>query len=209
MDNFDSEKEQLEQIKTWLRENGLSIVLGIVLGLGGVYGWRGWQGHKVSVAEEYSASLASAEQHLEKANYQQAAVEARQLIEDGDGTLYAELSRLVLARAEVEQGKLDEGALPLQEIVADKESVFNTVARIRLAKIYIAQSRFDEAEKLVTREAENAYAAVLEELRGDIEFGRGEYVAARTAYLNAISLAGANAGNQFLQMKIDAVPVAE
>ena len=69
MENFDSEKEQLEQIKSWLKENGLSIVLGIVLGLGGVYGWRGWQAHKVDVAEEYSASLASAELHLEKANY--------------------------------------------------------------------------------------------------------------------------------------------
>ena len=36
MEHLDSEKEQLEQIKGWLRENGLSIVLGIVLGLGGV-----------------------------------------------------------------------------------------------------------------------------------------------------------------------------
>ena len=209
MENFDSEKEQLEQIKSWLKENGLSIVLGIVLGLGGVYGWRGWQSHKVDVAEEYSASLASAELHLEKANYKQAAVEARQLLVDSEGTIYADLSRLVLARGEVEQGKLGAAAEPLQALVADKESVFNTVARIRLAQIYIAQSKFDEAEKLITQEADNAYAPVLEELRGDIELGRGEYGAARAAYLNAISLATADADNKFLQMKIDAVPAAE
>jgi len=209
MENLDSEKEQLEQLKGWFKENGMSLVLGVVLGLGGVYGWRGWQTYQVGVSEKVSAQLATAEQHLDSNEYELAATQVEKLLEDTDSALYTDMSRLLLARVRVEQGMLDKAAEPLKTIIADKQSVFNTIARLRLARIYLAQSRLDDADQLVGESVDESYAHAFEELRGDLELARGQYSAARAAYANAVTLAGTNTDTRFLQMKLDDLPSDE
>jgi predicted negative regulator of RcsB-dependent stress response len=209
MEHLGSEKEQLEQIKSWLRENGLSIVLGIVLGLGGVYGWRGWQSHKVTVSEGYSARITTIEQQIEAEKYDKAAVEAESLIGDAGSSLYADMSRLLLARAYAGQGELEKAAKPLADLVADQQSVLNTVARLRLARIYLAQSRLDEAGRLIPDKIDGAYAQAFAELKGDLQVARGEYASARSAYQDAVSMAGSDAENQFLRMKLQDLPATE
>ena len=42
-----TEEEQVEQLKKWWKENGLSIVGGVVVGLALVFGWRSWQHHQL------------------------------------------------------------------------------------------------------------------------------------------------------------------
>ena len=43
IDDYYNEQEQWERVKQWLRENGLWIILGILLGLGALAGWRWWE----------------------------------------------------------------------------------------------------------------------------------------------------------------------
>ncbi len=44
MDEFLTEDEQADRVKQWLQENGLFILAGVVLGLGGLFGWQSWRG---------------------------------------------------------------------------------------------------------------------------------------------------------------------
>ena len=37
-----TDEEQVEKVKAWLKENGTSIVAGVVIGLGGIFGWQFW-----------------------------------------------------------------------------------------------------------------------------------------------------------------------
>ncbi|MEE8379595.1 MAG: tetratricopeptide repeat protein [Gammaproteobacteria bacterium] len=209
MENLDSDKEQLEQFKKWFQENGMSLVLGVVLGLGGVYGWRGWQSYQVSEAEKLSAELTVALQNLDTDEYELTASQAEKLAKDNNGTLNADMSMLILARARVEQGLLDKAIEPLKDIVANKKSVFNSIARLRLARIYLEKSSLNEAEKLIMDNTDKAYAHAFEELRGDLELARGKSAAARIAYLNSMTLASKGIDTQFLQMKLDDLPTAE
>jgi predicted negative regulator of RcsB-dependent stress response len=209
MEHLDSEKEQLEKIKHWLQENGLSIVLGIVLGLGGVYGWRGWQSYQAGVAEEYSARITSIENHLSADRLDQAVTQAQKLIAEAGNELYVNMSRLLLARAYVDQGELDKAAEPLANIVADKDSPLKTIAALRLARIYLSQAKLDAASQLIPSTTDGAYAQAFAELKGDIAQARGQHDAARSAYEQAIALANNDPSNQFLQMKLEAVPVTE
>ena len=39
---METEEEQVERLKAWLKENGLSIVFGIVIGVGGIGGYNYW-----------------------------------------------------------------------------------------------------------------------------------------------------------------------
>ncbi len=40
--------EQGERVQQWLRQNGLSIVVGIVIGLVAIFGWQQWRKHQVN-----------------------------------------------------------------------------------------------------------------------------------------------------------------
>ena len=209
MENLDSEKEQLEQIKGWLQENGLSIVMGIVLGLGGVYGWRGWQSYQADVAEEFSARITTIETHISEERYDQAVNQAQQVIAEAGNDLYVDMSRLLLARAHVSQGELDQAAKPLADVVAEKDSPLNMIATLRLARIYLAQAKLDEASQLIPSTLDGAYARAFAELKGDLALARGQDDLARTSYEQAISLANNDPSSQFLQMKLEAIPVTE
>ena len=55
MDVYTAEAQQIEEIKKWWRENGLSVVLGLTLGVSGIFGWRYWQDVNVESAEAASA----------------------------------------------------------------------------------------------------------------------------------------------------------
>ena len=45
VDEYLDEREQAEQLKQWFKENWLWLAAGVVLGLGGLYGWQGWNAH--------------------------------------------------------------------------------------------------------------------------------------------------------------------
>src|SRR2546430_13937136 len=44
VEDYLSEKEQWEWIKTQVRDNGPAVILAVALVAAGVYGWRWWQG---------------------------------------------------------------------------------------------------------------------------------------------------------------------
>jgi predicted negative regulator of RcsB-dependent stress response len=54
LDVYNTEDEQVEAIKKWLKDNGKSAIFGIVLGFSAIFGWRAWQSHEVEQAETAS-----------------------------------------------------------------------------------------------------------------------------------------------------------
>ena len=63
-----TEEQQLEDLKKWWKENGRSITVGLVLGIGGVVGWTSWraydnaQAEKASIVYEQLVNLSNAQQ---------------------------------------------------------------------------------------------------------------------------------------------------
>jgi predicted negative regulator of RcsB-dependent stress response len=43
LEDYASEKEQIEQIRKWFRDNGPSALAGIALAAAGIFGWSQWQ----------------------------------------------------------------------------------------------------------------------------------------------------------------------
>ena len=37
-----TEEEQVEALKSWWKENGKSLIMGVVIAVAAVFGWRGW-----------------------------------------------------------------------------------------------------------------------------------------------------------------------
>lgn len=213
MESLDSDKEQLEKIRQWLRENGMSIITGIALGLGGVYGWRYWQDYRVSKAEEASAILADAALMASDRKYEGALESAKKLADERKGTLAGDMALLQISAINIELGKLQDAATLLKQ-VADNgaDQGLRHLARTRLIRLYIDLGKLDMAASLLPDSEPAAWARTYTELRGDIAYARGDIDAARTAYNRALAMAGStdSTGDDtaFLKMKIDDMPAA-
>ncbi|MDM8569979.1 tetratricopeptide repeat protein, partial [Thiotrichales bacterium HSG1] len=73
MATYETEEEQVEALKKWWKENGLSVVGGVAIGFALLFGWRWWQAyteHQSQIASDtYEHILLSLEQkQLEQAH---------------------------------------------------------------------------------------------------------------------------------------------
>ena len=57
MEIYSTEEQQEEAIKRFFRENGLALAIGIVAGLGGLYGWKAYNQNQITTAEKASDSF--------------------------------------------------------------------------------------------------------------------------------------------------------
>ncbi|AGH45899.1 TPR-like domain-containing protein [Paraglaciecola psychrophila 170] len=54
MEQYETEEQQVEAIKRFWKENGLSLVIGALLGLGGLLGWRYYNDSQIEAKEQAS-----------------------------------------------------------------------------------------------------------------------------------------------------------
>ena len=152
MDIYATEKEQLDQIKKWWGEYGKAIILGLVLGLGGLFGYRYWESTRL--AEGQNASLNY--EHLlgvASTGAREEAIDAGNAIIVGyPKSTYAKLSALILAKLAVDVRNLDEAKARLQWVIDNSDAgKIKPVAQKRLVQIYLAENNFEDAASLLTQ----------------------------------------------------------
>ena len=203
MDDYLSEKEQWEWIKAQVRENGPAVVLAVVLAVGAVFGWRWWQGHqdvgRLQAADKYMQMVHA----LEQGDRSQALTVLGELERDYAGSPYTDQAKLLSARVYVDEGQLDRAAGELAAVAEhSKDKDLAEVARLRLARVQIAQGKPDNAlATLGTSAAGGAFAARYHEVRGDAYYAKGDKAAALQEYRSAQS-AGEGTDAELLGLKI-------
>jgi len=136
VDPYESEKEQIETLRRWWRENGKAILAGVVLGLGVLLGWRYWQQWE---AERAAAASALYERLMERFGAGDAdgvAVLVQRLAREHGDAAYVPMGRLALAALLVAEGRLEEAEGHLRKAMeAAPDPALEAVARIRLARV--------------------------------------------------------------------------
>ena len=130
---------------------------------------------------------------------------ANEIIGDHAGDSQTGFAALIKARALVESGDADEAKKLLRSLI-DKPVIegLDELAQLRLARILLSESNYDEALTL-TDAGSNAFKPHYQELRGDIYMAQGKLDAARKAYKSALSDPSALASGQQLRMKLDSL----
>ncbi|NQD92559.1 tetratricopeptide repeat protein [Pseudomonas sp. CrR25] len=203
-----TDEEELAVIKEWWQRNGTPLLTGAVLALVVVFGWQGWQKYQGSQAQGASALY---QQLLETALNPSGQPDAAKVAELGSklnsefgGSHYAQYGRLFVAKVAVDAGKLDDAATELQAIVEQPaDDTLAELARQRLARVLAAQEKTEEALKLLEGDADQAYLASREELKGDLLVQLGRHDEAHAAYLKAKAALAEDAAVGGLQMKLD------
>ncbi len=205
MADYETEEQQVEALKKWWADNGRAVLLGIGLGLALIFGWRAWQGHQLSVAQEASGAYTEVMASLEKNDDGKdflSKIDA--LKSDHGGSSYAAMASLAEARYHVEQNNLEGAEAALRWAVDQGAfSELKSIARMRLARVLNAQDKHDDALDVLEKVSSQAYAGQVDEIRGDIFLDKGDAAQALTAYRRAQDSGGRTISAQTLQMKLD------
>lgn len=194
--SYSTEDEQLDALKKWWQENGKSTVLTILLVLAGVFGWQGWQKQKSAEIEAASIMYqslitAASANNGQPSQAQQATAEhlAASLKAEFPDSSYANYAALFKAQFAVNSNNLPLAVEELQWLLArDLDSELYLQATLRLAKVYAAQSQYEQALELLAIDA-GAYAPAYQELTGDIYKSQGALEQALLAYQKSRELA--------------------
>ncbi len=105
MELYDSEEQQVEAIKDWWKENGKAVVLGVVVGLGGLFGWRYYQDSVVQAQEAASEQYSKAVESI-VAKGADSSADVQAFIDTSKDSEYAVLAAMQLAKAKWKQATL-------------------------------------------------------------------------------------------------------
>lgn len=202
------EDEQLEALTRWLKKNGPGVLTGIGLGLAVVVGWNTWQGYQASQQEQASALFEAVNQAVNSRDVGELQLRSEALLDDYSDTTYADLARLMLARAYLEQDDEDAAVTYLQQVIDGDDAELQDIARLRLARILISQERLDQAQIQIDAVNSINFSAEQDELRGDLFVARNEPERARDAYQAALAALGESPNRTLLEMKLDGLPAS-
>ncbi len=200
MELYDTEEQQVEAIKDWWKENGKAVIIGAVVGLGGLFGWRYYQDTVIQASETASQSYTTAMNTLqEKGVDAQSDVQA--FIESNEVKEYSVLAALQLAKAQVEAKDFAAALEQLKWAQSNtKDAALSPLISYRIARIETEMGNFDAANTEIGKVTDTAWAGRIAELRGDIALRQGDKDAAYAAYTEAQQAADAS---PTLQMKLD------
>ncbi|BFN32345.1 YfgM family protein [Vibrio harveyi] len=200
MELYDTEEQQVEAIKDWWKENGKAVIIGAVVGLGGLFGWRYYQDSVIQASEAASQSYTTVMNALQtKGADAQADIQA--FIDSNKVKEYSVLAALQLAKVQVDAKDLSAALEQLKWAQSNtKDAALTPLISYRIARIEAEMGNFDAANAELGKVTDAAWTGRIAELRGDIALRQGDKDAAYTAYTEAQQAADASPA---LQMKLD------
>lgn len=203
MEQFATEEQQVEAIKRFWSEHGTSLIVGVVLGFAGLFGWQYYSDSQIAAKENASQSYQTA---LEALVTDKNSAPIDEVIAASEIAGYADIAGLLAAKQMIEEDNLDGAAKYLQAVVdtTSDESIL-PVALVRLARVQMSLEQYGVALGTLDLVTNDAFKAQVEETKGDIFSAQGNFDKARMAYSSALEL---NTSSKLLQMKLDNVAVS-
>ena len=198
IDDLLDEHEQREKVRTWLQENALGLIGGVVLGLALIGGWQWWQkqrhGAQIQAGERYQSAVDDIQAgKLQPAKSAVAALPAG---------AYATLGALSLAKAQMAAGHRDDAIATLRAS-HPADAALAAITSQRLALLLIDAGKAEEALKQLP--AGDSDPQTLE-LRGDAHYALGHLDQARAAYAQALATMDAAApARRLVELKLSEV----
>jgi len=205
VDVYATEQEQIDALKKWFKEYGMTIVVGLVIGISALAGYRYWESGKHQQAASASMLYENMVQYIEQGKNDDAVANGGRIVEKFPTTPYAILASLMMAKLAIEQDSLPKARAHLEWALANTHQPgMEEVTRLRLARVMLAQDQGSEALALLEKEPSTGFVSATYELKGDIYVSLGKIDEAREAYQKAASAPDMAASKrELLKMKLD------
>ena len=212
MDDLLSEKEQIDQFRSWWSEYGLYVVGGIVIGAGILFGINQYQAKKLAAQQAASTAYELLVVQVGGGNLDEAEAIASEIATSYPGTSYVGQSSLAMARLYMDKNRDQDAADALAAVVeSDADAELKHVARLRLARVYLYQDKAQEVVDLLASESTDAFAPAYGEVLGDAYTALGRIAEAEDAYQQVLMnpLAQGTVDPQLVQWKALDLPEVE
>lgn len=204
-----SEKEQLDELRSWWKENQAWVLGGIAIGLLAIFGLRYYQSQQQEGALQASARYEALVNEVADDQLDPAIEIAATLFAEHGDTVYASQARLAMARMYMDRGRDADAAEVLRPLATSGgDDPLRLVARLRLARVLLYQDKPQEVLDLLKMPEDTAFAARYNEAIGDAHYALGNMTEAAAAYqaVLADSSAQQTVNAQFVRMKLADLP---
>ncbi|MFC2331716.1 MULTISPECIES: YfgM family protein [Haemophilus] len=196
------EEQEINQLKDWWKENGKTIIVAFILGVGGMFGWRYWQAHQAEqiaqASAQYDALIYSAQQdeQAKKANIEQ-------FVQANSKTAYAVFALLDEAKKAAEKQDFAAAEVNLnQALTQSQDEVLTSIVALRLSAVQFQLGQLDNALTTLNQVKGESFDARKALLTGDIQVAKGDKVAAKNSFEQA-QQSGSQLEQQMAKMKLN------
>ena len=196
------EEQEINQLKDWWKENGKTIIVAFILGVGGMFGWRYWQAHQAEqiaqASAQYDALIYSAQQdeQAKKANIEQ-------FVQANSKTAYAVFALLDEAKKATEKQDFAAAEANLnQALTQSQDEVLTSIVALRLSSVQFQLGQLDNALTTLNQVKGESFNARKAILTGDIQVAKGDKVAAKNSFEQA-QQSGSQLEQQMAKMKLN------
>jgi predicted negative regulator of RcsB-dependent stress response len=193
-----TEDEQTEQIKKWIKENVPHIIIGVSLGLGGIWGFNYYQ------SWQYQQAIQARGHYLSVVNNPSNIKELEILKSQYSDSNYTQQADLIMVKQAVGKGDY-QGALDyLLPLMKSNDTFIAQNAKFKSASVYLEMNNIDKALSTLGDNSNSAFAASYNQLKGDIYVVKRDFDAAKKHYQLAFSqLADDSKLKNLIQIKLD------
>lgn len=202
--SYETEEEQLEALKRWWDENGRAVIVGVVLGVAVIGGWRGWGWYTEQQLDQASLIYEGIPAEVGEADRERIVEAATALRTDYRRTTYAALAALAAARAAVIEDDLEDAAAWLSWAADNaRDQRLAHIATARLARVLGENGEYDRALALVTGDVSPAWVALYAEIEGDLRLAAGNPAGAEVAYRRALNAEVEPIDRELVRLKLN------
>lgn len=210
METYATDEERVDAIKKWWKENGTSLIVGLVIGMSGLFGWNYWKDQQNTVGGQASVVYTGMMSAIAQGNPEKTQTRATELIGRYSDSPYAIYAAMAMAKIKVEQGDNVAAASQLRWAMDHASIVeMQQISRLRLVRVLAAQEKYDAALAELSRVdtgSRGDFISMYDELRGDILLQQGKKKEAYTAFQSAMnSLNQTSQSRTMLRIKLDAI----
>ncbi len=186
-----TELEQIDTLRNFWKENGKSILAGVLIGLGALFAYQLWQKDRHADLEGASAAYLEMLDNVVLGKWDAVEENGGKIVGQYADTVYAQLAALNLAKAKFEQGDKVAARAHLRWVIekADMPELKN-VAKLRLAKILISEGQPEEAIKWLNEITTESFTSLVSEAMGDAYVRLNDPAKAKDAYKKALDTIG-------------------
>jgi predicted negative regulator of RcsB-dependent stress response len=219
-----TEEEQVADLKRWWQDNGTSLLVGVVIVLALMLGYRKWQDARANTAGEASSLydqiaqlvVANSGKTVSDDDLLTAQNVYSQLKDQYASSIYSRYAAMMMAKFHVDKNELDQAAAELQWVLDNKGvGLFRTadpelfqVARQRLARVKLAKGDPQGALSLVRVPDAGSFAASYAETEGDALLMLGDREGAKAAYTKALQSTDVEGNPVVLRLKLQDLGVS-